>query len=189
MEPLRREELLALGVAEVGEDVVVDPFVRIIDPARLRIGSHVRIDAFAVLSPGEGGIRIGDRVHIAAHAFLAGAAAIELDDFAGLSGRVSIYSSSDDYSGAALTNPTVPADLRAVVTAPVRIGRHAIVGAGSVVLPGVEVGDGCAIGALSLVRRSTPPFTTWAGSPARALGVRSRRLLELEPLVATPVAS
>jgi hypothetical protein len=36
---------------------------------------------------------------------------------------------------------------------------------------------------------AVPAFTTWVGSPVRALGLRSRRLLELEALVGMPVAS
>jgi acetyltransferase-like isoleucine patch superfamily enzyme len=179
------DELRALGVAAVGEDVAVDPTVRIFGAARLRIGSHVRIDAFTVLSAGAGGIEIGDHVHIGAHGFLAGAGAIALRDFSGLSGRVSVYSSTDDYSGEALTNPTVPEALTNVTSAPVEIGRHVIVGAGSVVLPGVTLAEGAAVGALSVVRRSVEPFTVVAGAPARAVGARSRRLLELEARVDT----
>lgn len=178
--PLGPRELRALGVAAVGEDVAVDRTVRIFGAARLRIGSHVRIDAFTVLSAGEGGIEIGEHVHIGAHGYLAGAGRISLGDFSGLSGRVSVYSSSDDYSGEALTNPTVPAELTDVTSAPVEIGRHAIVGAGSVLLPGVTLGEGAGVGAMSLVRRDVEPFTMVAGSPARAVGTRSRRLLELE---------
>jgi dTDP-4-amino-4,6-dideoxy-D-glucose acyltransferase len=180
------DELRALGVAEVGERVAVDATARILGAERIRIGSDVRIDAFAVLSAGEGGIELGSHVHIAAHAFLAGSARIVVRDFAGLSGRVSVYSSSDDYSGEALTNPTVPAELTRVTHAPVEIGRHAIIGAGSVLLPGVTLGDGCGVGALSLVRRSVEPFTMVAGAPARVVGTRARRLLELERRLRTP---
>lgn len=172
--------LRALGLASVGERVTVDATARIYGAERLHIGSDVRIDAFVVLSAGEGEIRIGDHVHIGAHAFLAGRGRIEVRDFAGLSGRVSVYSSNDDYSGAALTGPTVPAEFTAVHSAPVVIGRHAIVGAGSVILPGVTLGEGAAVGALSLVRRDVEPFAVVAGAPARPVAQRSTKLLELE---------
>jgi acetyltransferase-like isoleucine patch superfamily enzyme len=168
------------GFAACGEDVRIDGDARLFGAERIWIGSHVRIDAFAVISAGAGGIVIGDHVHIAAHVFMSGAARIEIGDFAGLSGRVSVYSSSDDYSGNALTGPTVPDEFTAVTSAPVTFGRHAIVGAGSVILPGVTIGTGAAIGALSLVRRDVADFTIVGGAPARVLGERSRRLLELE---------
>jgi dTDP-4-amino-4,6-dideoxy-D-glucose acyltransferase len=163
-----------------GDDVFIDSGARLFGTERISIGSHVRIDAFAVISAGAGGIVIGDHVHIAAHVFMSGAGRIEIRDFAGLSGRVSVYSSNDDYSGETLTGPTVPDELRAVTSAPVVVGRHAIVGAGSVILPGVTIGTGAAVGAQSLVRRDVPDFTIVGGVPARVLGERSRRLLELE---------
>lgn len=175
--------LAALGLASLGTDVRIDAAARLYGAERMEIGSHVRIDAFSVLSAGEDGIRIGDHVHIAAFVFMAGAARIELEDFCGISGRSSIYSSNDDYSGAALTGPTLPDELRLIHAAPVRVGRHVIVGAGSVILPGVTIGDGAAVGALSIVKRDVEPFTVVAGPDARVIGTRKRDLLELESRV------
>ena len=103
-----------------------------------------------------------------------------LGDFCNLSSRVSIYSSSDDYSGQTLTNPTVPDEFKNVTHAPVRLGRHVIVGSGSVILPGVSIGQGVAIGALSLVKQDCDEFGIYAGNPARRIKERSRALLELE---------
>lgn len=176
-------ELVDLGIGRYGDDVLIDRDVRLIHPERLELGSHVRIDAFSIVSCGKGGIAVGDYVHIGAFAFLAGDGRIEIRDFGGLSGRVSIYSSNEDYSGASLTNPTVPEAYRRVSVAPVTVGRHAIIGAGSIILPGVTIGDGAAVGGLSLVRRDVEPFTIWAAG--RALRERSRDLLELEQALRT----
>lgn len=179
---LDADGIRALGLASVGEDVLIDADARIMGASRVTIGSHVRIDAFAVISAGADGIAIGDHVHIAAHVFMAGAARIELDDYAGISGRGSIYSSTDDFSGLSLTGPTVPDDLRRVDSRPVRVGRHVIVGAGTVILPGVTIHDCAAVGAQSLVRKDVAPFRIVVGSPARPVGERARRLLELEQI-------
>jgi dTDP-4-amino-4,6-dideoxy-D-glucose acyltransferase len=176
---LTRDELADLGLAAYGEDVLIDRSARIYGAGRLSIGDHVRIDAYSVLSAGAGGIAIGDYVHVAAFVFMAGAARIELRDFSNVSGRVSIYSSNDDYSGGALIGPTVPDELRDVTHAPVTIGRQAIVGAGAVILPGVTLGEGAAVGAQSLVRRDVPAFTI-VGGIDKVLGTRRRDLLDLE---------
>jgi len=175
--------LAALGLASYGTDVRIDSAARFYGAGRIEIGSHTRIDAFCVLSAGERGIRVGNHVHIAAHGFMAGAGRIELEDFANISGRVSIYSSNDDYSGATLTGPTVADELEDVQVAPVRIGRHVIVGSGSVILPGVTLGEGAAVGALSIVKRDVEPFTIVAGADGRVVGTRKRDLLELESRV------
>ena len=104
-------------------------------------------------------------------------------DFSGLSSRVSIYSSSDDYSGATMTNPMVPREYTGVVHADVYLGRHVIVGSGSVILPGVTLEDGVAVGALSLVTKDCKEFGIYSGNPARRISDRKRDLLELEKLL------
>jgi galactoside O-acetyltransferase/dTDP-4-amino-4,6-dideoxygalactose transaminase len=44
----------------------------------------------------------------------------------------------------------------------------------------VEVAEGCAVGAMSLVVRSTEPWFIYAGIPARKRGPRRQDLLQLE---------
>ncbi|MFN3630458.1 MAG: acyltransferase [Casimicrobiaceae bacterium] len=171
----------AMGFAHVGRRVRISDRASFHGAARISIGDDTRIDDFCVLSAGEGGIHIGRHVHIAVFCALIGAERIDLDDFSGLSSRVSVYSSNDDYSGAAMTNPTVPAAFTRVTRAPVHIGRHVIVGSGSVILPGVTLHEGAAVGALSLVRRDCEAFGIYAGAPARRVGERKRDLLALEP--------
>jgi acetyltransferase-like isoleucine patch superfamily enzyme len=171
-------ELAELGLRRYGDDVRIDRAARIIRPEQLEVGSHVRIDAFTIISCGDGGVSIGDYVHVASFDFLSGAARIEIGDFVNLSGRVSIYSSNEDYSGASLPGPVVPPEYRGAISAPVVVGRHAIVGAGSVILPGVTIGEGAAVGALSLVRHDVDPFTIWAGG--KTLRERRRDFLALE---------
>ena len=177
---LSRAELERMGFASIGLGVQVSDKASFHGASRISLGNHVRIDDFCVLSAGAGGIRIGDYVHVAVYSSLIGAAVIEVGDFANVSSRVAIYSSSDDFSGSAMTNPTVSAEFTSVAQAPVYVGRHAVIGAGCVVLPGVRIGEGAAVGALSLVKRDCEEFTIYAGTPARAIGSRSRQLLELE---------
>jgi galactoside O-acetyltransferase len=62
------------------------------------------------------------------------------------------------------------------------LGRHVIVGSGSVILPGVTLEDGVAVGALSLVTKDCEAFGVYAGNPARRIKERKRDLLELEKL-------
>ncbi|MBV8636209.1 MAG: acyltransferase [Burkholderiaceae bacterium] len=175
-----REELQGLGLAGVGEDVRISRRASIYGASRIVIGDHVRIDDFCVLSAGEGGIEIGSYIHIAVYSSLIGAGRIAIHDFANISSRVSIYSSSDDYSGETMTNPMVPDEYKRVDHAPVVIGRHVIVGSGSIVLPGVTLHEGVAVGALSLVSRDVDPFTICAGVPAKPIKSRSRSLLDHE---------
>lgn len=179
---LSDSHLANLGLASYGSNVRISDKASIYGASRIHIGNNVRIDDFCVLSAGHGGIRIGSYVHIAVGSSLIGADSIVMEDFTTISSRVSLYSSSDDYSGGSMTNPMLPDSYKNVVNAPVRLGRHVIVGTGSVVLPGVYIKDGCAIGALSLVKENCDEFGIYVGAPARRIKERSRQLLNLEKL-------
>ena len=173
-------ELQDIGFAHCGRDVRISRKASIYNPGNITIGSHVRIDDFCVLSAGDGGIEICSYVHIAVYCSLIGAGNIKLEEFSGLSSRVTIYSSNDDYSGEFLTNPTVSKQFTNVSHKGVHIGRHVIVGSGSVILPGVELEQGVAIGALSLVQNRCEEFWIYQGVPARRIKERKRDLLALE---------
>ena len=126
-------------------------------------------------------IRIGNFVHIGAGAMIFGRAGVELEDFSGLSPRACILTTSDDFVEGYLTNPTVPEEFKQVTALPVVMKKHSLLGCGSVVLPGVTVGEGAAIGALSLVHRDVRPFAVLHGNPPRMIATRNEtRLRELE---------
>lgn len=52
---------------------------------------------------------------------------------------------------------------------PITIGAAAWLGAGAIVLPGVEIGEGAVVGAGSVVTRSFAPGVTVAGNPCRII--------------------
>ena len=174
------DELRSLGFAHLGDNVMVARNCTIVGLGNIYIGDNVRIDGMTTIAAAQGHCRIGRNIHIGGGGHLACAGGLDIEDFCNLSQGVKIYTISDDYSGAAMTNPTVPAAFTNVTRAPVTLHRHVIVGSGSVVLPGVTLGEGVAVGALSLVTRSQDPWTICAGSPARRIRDRSRALLELE---------
>lgn len=174
------DELRGLGFAEVGDNVMVARNCTIIGLENIYIGDNVRIDGMTTISAANGPCRIGRNIHIGGYAHLACAGGVVLDDFANLSQGVRIYSVSDDYSGGTMTNPTVPCEYKGIDVSPVRIGRHVVLGSGSIVLPGVDVGDGCAVGALSLVVKSLADWGVYAGTPVRHIKARSRSLLDME---------
>ncbi len=178
---LDSQALRSLGFKAVGAHVEIHETANIVGLERVAIGDHVRIDAFVnVVCGASGHLTLGSRIHIGAQCHIGAGAGVTMEDFSTLAQGCRLYSVSDDYSGETLTNPMVPAEYRQNVTGPIRIGRHVIVGSGSVVLPGVTLGEGTAVGALSLVKDPTEPWMICAGCPARALRPRSRKLLDSE---------
>lgn len=180
MAALNYDKINSLGFASVGKNVSISEHAQFYGTSRIKIGNNVRIDDFCVLSAGEGGIELGDFIHIAVYTSLIGDGKIILENFVNLSSRVSIYSSNDDYSGETMTNPTIPNEYKNVNHSPVIIKRHTIIGSGSVILPGVEIDEGVSIGALSLVNTNCESFGIYAGCPIRKIKNRNKNLLFLE---------
>lgn len=177
---LTRDQIDCMGFASVGEDVRISDKASFYNCENIFICNHVRIDDFCVISAGLGGVRIGNYVHVAVYSSLIGAGKIVLGDFSNISARVSIYSSTDDFSGHSMTNPTIPDRYKNVRHGDVVLERHVIVGAGSVVLPEVVLEEGVAIGALSLVSKSCNAFGVYCGIPVVRVKERQRGLLEKE---------
>ncbi len=172
------KELNQLGIRKIGTNVLVSKKASLYQTEGMEFGSNIRIDDFCYLM---GNIKIGNFVHIAPFSNLvASDSFIEMQDYSGVSSRVSIYAVTDDYSGEAMTNPTIPNEYTKVYKAPVVLERHTIIGASSVVLPGVIVGEGSSVGAMSLVNKSTSPWSVNIGVPCRKIRDRSKNLLKIE---------
>ena len=62
----------------------------------------------------------------------------------------------------------------------VELGRHVIVGAGSIIFPGVIMAEGGSIGSCSMVTKSTDAWTIYFGVPAKRIKSRSKKMLEIE---------
>ncbi len=176
---LSAAELEAKGVEDADtRNILVHRTAVVVDFRRIRFGSNVRIDPYVVISCAE--LHIGSYVHIGSASALSGGGKITFGDFSTISGGGQVYSSNDDYSGAALTNPMVPARYTNVYTADVEIGRHAILGARCIVLPGTILQEGVSAGAASLLKGEFSAWTVYAGIPAKPIRDRSQNCLLLE---------
>ena len=125
--------------------------------------------------------RIGSFVHLASFSSYLGRGRLVIDDFVSVSSGARLYTGIDDFSGGCLVGPGVPEPYRQPTRTFVNMGKYALVGANAVVFPGVTLGEGCAIGALSLVNRDCEPWTIYGGVPARPIKQRGAdRIHELE---------
>lgn len=175
---LSQEQMSAMGFKSIGRDVRISDKAAIYNADQIDIGDHSRIDDFCVVS---GQVSIGRNVHIAVFCNVAGGSeGVRLDDFVGLAYGCQVFSQSDDYTGRTLTNPTVPAIYKHETKKAIHIGRHCIVGTNSLIFPGVALGEGCSVGAMSMVTKSTEAWSVYSGIPARKLKDRKRDLLAIE---------
>lgn len=175
---LSDHSLVLMGFKKLGTNVRISDKASIYNADQIEIGDNSRIDDFCVLS---GKISLGRNVHIAVFCNLAGGEmGIIMEDFSGLAYGVQIFTQSDDYSGRTLTNPTVPDKYKNETKKAITLKKHSIVGAGSMIFPGVTLEEGTSIGAMTLVTKSTEPWSIYFGTPAKKVKDRHHELLELE---------
>jgi len=175
------------GFARIGEDVTIREWTRFARPENIAIGNHVIIDDFVLVSGGRGDelTIIGNYVHISCFTSILGSGGITMGDFSGLSPGCRLFSETDDYTDGGLMNPTVPVEFRTPAIGRIVLGEFAEMGANTVVLPDVTIGEGAVTGAGSLVIRDLAPWTVNVGTPTRVLKMRNRdevlrRAAELE---------
>jgi acetyltransferase-like isoleucine patch superfamily enzyme len=160
-----------------GEDVSIYPGAKIVSPEVVSIGDSVLIDDFVFLM---GGVetRIGSFCHLSSFSTYLGAGRLVIEDYVGIASGVRLYSGIDDFSGETLIGGGIPKGFREPKRSFLHVGRYVSIGANSVVFPGVTLGEGCAIGAMSLVNRDCEPWTIYVGCPARPLKSRRRDRIE-----------
>lgn len=136
------------------------------------VGERSRIWAFAHVLPGavigreanicdycfiENDVVLGDHVTVKCHVALWDGLRVEDGVFIGPS--------------AVFANDKYPRSKRRVDFLPTVLRRGCSIGAGAVILPGVEVGEYAMVAAGAVVTRNVPPFTLTAGNPARPRGL------------------
>jgi len=111
-----------------------------------------------------GTIRIGDRVGMSGTALVCHQAIVIGNDVS-IGGNTVIYDT--DFHSLDARQRGTSADNALANTAPVHIGNQVFIGAHVTILKGVRIGDHAIIGAGAVVTRTVPPYELWAGNPAR----------------------
>ena len=140
-------------------------------------GDALWLEAVLSYSEGEQRLRFQPRLTIGASARLSDSVhiacldRIAIGDHLLCGSRVLISDHTHGrYDGPEASDPMTPPAQRPLISAaPVRIGNNVWLGEGVAVLAGADIGDGCVIGANSVVTGSIPPRTIAVGAPARAV--------------------
>lgn len=115
----------------------------------LSLGKGCIVGDRAILDARRGGIEIGENVNI--------------------SSNVSFYTDSHDYN-----DPYFRASSEKV--GGIKIGNRAWIGPNSVILHGINIGEGAVVAAGSVVTKDVPPYTVVGGIPARKITDRNQNL-------------
>ncbi len=163
-----------------GKNVIIGKTVRIRYPELVIIGDNCIIDDFTYISTA---LELSANVHISSGTKIIGGrnAFVKFDEFSTTAPNVVLSAGSDDYMDGIAT-PMVPLEFKAqAIIGNIILGRHCIVGSGSVILPNVRFKDGACVGALSLVKSDLEEWTLYAGIPAKKIKKRNKEsILDLE---------
>lgn len=145
---------------------------------RIRIGDECTLQGLLVTEHDEARITIGNNVFVGANTVLDCASEIEIEDDVLVSYECLLLDSNNHSQNAAVRRNDLP-DVKygreynwaAIPSKPIRIRRGAWVGARSIILKGVTVGEGAIVGAGAVVTKDVAPFTIVGGNPARVVKV------------------
>jgi acetyltransferase-like isoleucine patch superfamily enzyme len=171
------EEICKIGFKKIGKNVMISRFAHFYEVDKMIFGNNVRIDDFCILS---GNITLGNFIHISAYSALYGKFGIEMGDYTGLSPRCTIFSASDNFSGDFFIGPMVDSKYTNVTGGKIIIKKYSQLGSNCIVLPSVTIGEGVAVGAMSLVTKNLDPWKIYTGIPAVYLKDRSKKILDLK---------
>jgi len=173
---LTDQEVKNKGFKRIGSNCKISRNAQFYGIEKIELGNNVRIDDFCILS---GRIILGSFIHISAFSALYGLNGIYIEDFSGLSPRSIIFSASDDFSGDYLINPMVPKEYTNVWGGEVVLRKYVQLGANTIVMPDLEIGEGVVTGAFTFVNKSLDEWYVYTGIPAKATKQRNKSLLNL----------
>lgn len=177
--PVRSAQYDASLLQGCGDDVFISANVEIRRPHLVRVGSHVAIDSGVYLTTAA---EIGDYTHLSPYLTIIGGAqsTLVVEDFVTIAAGSRLICGSDRFMGDGFTSVTAPDEFRDTVDfGTIRCSRFSGIGTNVVIMPDVTIGEGCVIGACSLVTKDTEPWTVYVGVPARPVKVRPReKMLE-----------
>lgn len=145
------------------KEVKTFEFTKIIGLENIEFGKNIIIDDFTLIYA-TAPIKIGNYVHIASFASITGGADLVIEDFVAISQGCRILTGTDDFVGGGFGNSTIHEKYRNTKRKPVKIGKYCIIGANSVVLPGITIGEGATVGAGSVVTKDLEPWGVYIGN-------------------------
>ncbi|MFN6487272.1 MULTISPECIES: acyltransferase [unclassified Nostoc] len=146
-------------------------YTKIVGIENIEFGKNIIIDDFVFIYAKKL-VKIGNNVHIASFTSITGGEHFSMEDFSALSSGVRILTGSDDFKHWGFGNSTIDEKYRNTKRAPIHIGKFCVIGANSVILPGVTVGEGATVGAGSVVTKNLDPWGIYVGN--RKIGEREQ---------------
>lgn len=176
---LDENELRELGIGKVGTNVRVSEHATLVGLENMSLGNNIRIDSHVVILSRRGKFTVGDNVHIEPLSSIITHFGVRIGNFCTISHGVRLFTASANYGGDFFTNVFPDEKYQKAISGEIVLEDHVIVGGNSVVMPGVTISEGAAIGALSFVRTSVSGWAIYGGNPLKEIGPRKKNIKEI----------
>ena len=124
------------------------------------LGKRSVIEDYSVINNAVGNLVIGNNTRVGIGNTIIGP--VTISDNVNIGQNVTISGLNHNYE-----DPGKTISEQGVSTMPIKIENNVWIGANSVVLPGVQIGNHSVIGAGSIITKDIPPYSVAVGNPAR----------------------
>jgi acetyltransferase-like isoleucine patch superfamily enzyme len=153
----------------LGKGAIIGKTVRIRKPEETVIGDYTIIDDFTYISCA---LTTGSYCHIAPNVTISGGSGrVTMGNFVGIACGGSVHPMSEDFVTASFNMPSIPKELQfGAVAGDIVMEDYVLLGARSVVLPGVHLPEGFASAAQTIVaKKKYEPWVLYGGPTAKKL--------------------
>ncbi|EHK9049602.1 acyltransferase [Vibrio vulnificus] len=155
----------------------------ILNISGVKLGRSVKICGAFIFRPGDGRLEIGCNFFANNGLLISNNrySPIFIGDDVMFGYDVKVLGGNHDYTDNSKHMRYVTAP--STINRPINVGSGSWVGSNVTILSGADLGEGCVIGAGSVVNSKIPPYTIACGSPARVVKLRFKSKTDLEDML------
>lgn len=135
---------------------------------KIILDDHIALDPFIYCASN---LICRNYVHLSSNINIIGGADsyLYVGNFCNISAGCNLCPGSSDFlSDNIISSPLLPKNIQSNIIKPIVIHDFVTIGFNTTILSGVEIAEGCIIGANSFVNKDTKPWTFYSGSPAKS---------------------
>ncbi len=185
MEGIKFTEVMGENVKDklkyCGKNVRIWQLAKICNPQWAEIDDNTWIFDFVFIDA-RNSLKIGKYCCITWHCVLEGGANIRIGDRVFIGPGSKLLSSTYDFNGL-YTSQILPEGAFNIRYGDITLENDSYIGAGTVVMPGVTIGEGALVGANAFVNKDLDPWGIYVGAPVKKIGDRRKPTPECEALI------
>lgn len=185
MEGIKLTEMMGENVMPkfkyCGRDVKVYPLTKINRAENVEIDDYSRILDYVYIDAGKS-LKIGKYSIITWQCLIEGGAKTVIGDRVFIGPGTKLLTSTYAFNGF-YTNEFLPEGANDILYGDIVLENDSYIGANSVIMPGVTIGEGALVGSNAFVNKDLEPWGIYVGSPVKKIGERQKPTSERQVII------